>query len=107
MLDATKDDKQIEILESELHTVGIRLNSQPPDIYYKPKKVRNNHRHHHLHHRHCHQCGMEVAAVAVSTDWCLAAQAGGLAFNSTVPLTHIDEKVCRLILHEYSTICYI
>jgi hypothetical protein len=40
MLDATKDDKQIEILESELHTVGIRLNSQPPDIYYKPKKVR-------------------------------------------------------------------
>lgn len=65
MLDATKDDKQIEILESELHTVGIRLNSQPPDIYYKPKK------------------------------------AGGLAFNSTVPLTHIDEKVCRLILHEY------
>ena len=40
MLDATKDDKQIEILESELHTVGIRLNSQPPDIYYKPKKAR-------------------------------------------------------------------
>ncbi len=42
MLDATKDDKQIEILESELHTVGIRLNSQPPDIYYKPKKARTN-----------------------------------------------------------------
>jgi ribosome-interacting GTPase 1 len=43
MLDATKDDKQIEILESELHTVGIRLNSQPPDIYYKPKKARPTH----------------------------------------------------------------
>lgn len=39
MLDATKDDKQIEILEGELHAVGIRLNSSPPDIYYKPKKV--------------------------------------------------------------------
>lgn len=40
MLDATKDDRQIEILEGELHAVGIRLNSAPPDIYFKPKKVR-------------------------------------------------------------------
>jgi len=27
--------------------------------------------------------------------------AGGLSFNSTVPLTHIDEKLCRSVLHEY------
>ena len=26
---------------------------------------------------------------------------GGLSFNSTVPLTHMDEKAVRLILHEY------
>ncbi len=61
MLDATKDDRQIEILENELHTVGIRLNQKPPDIYFKPKK------------------------------------AGGLAFNSTVPLTHLDERLCRYL----------
>lgn len=26
---------------------------------------------------------------------------GGLAFNSTIPLTHVDEKLVRGILHEY------
>jgi len=26
---------------------------------------------------------------------------GGIAFNSTLPLTHIDEKLCRMILSEY------
>jgi small GTP-binding protein len=65
MLDATKDDRQIEILENELHTVGIRLNTRPPDIYFRIKK------------------------------------AGGVAFNTTVPLTHVNEKLCKQILHEY------
>lgn len=29
---------------------------------------------------------------------------GGLSFNSTVPLTHIDGEMVRLIMHEYSTL---
>lgn len=26
---------------------------------------------------------------------------GGISFNSTIPLTHVDEKLCYQILHEY------
>jgi hypothetical protein len=26
---------------------------------------------------------------------------GGISFNSTAPLTHVDEKLCYQILHEY------
>lgn len=26
---------------------------------------------------------------------------GGISFNSTLPLTHVDEKLCYQILHEY------
>ncbi|CAF4820890.1 unnamed protein product, partial [Rotaria socialis] len=39
MLDATKGEKQREILEEELESVGIRLNRRKPDIYFKPKKT--------------------------------------------------------------------
>lgn len=35
MLDATKSDVQRTILERELDTMGIRLNTQPPNVYYK------------------------------------------------------------------------
>lgn len=38
MLDATKSDVQKELLEYELESVGIRLNKQPPDVYFKPKQ---------------------------------------------------------------------
>ncbi|XP_032816846.1 developmentally-regulated GTP-binding protein 2 [Petromyzon marinus] len=65
MLDATKGDVQRTLLEKELEAVGIRLNVQKPNIYFKQKK------------------------------------GGGLAFNSTVPLTQCSEKLCQLILHEY------
>jgi small GTP-binding protein len=37
MLDATKGDIQKSLLEHELETVGIRLNKQPPNIYFKIK----------------------------------------------------------------------
>eukprot|EP01137_Pigoraptor_chileana_P011480 Opistho-2@62433 len=37
MLDATKGDKQRDLLEGELETVGIRLNRRRPNIYFKPK----------------------------------------------------------------------
>eukprot|EP01119_Soliformovum_irregulare_P016411 TRINITY_DN473_c0_g1_i1.p1 TRINITY_DN473_c0_g1~~TRINITY_DN473_c0_g1_i1.p1 ORF type:complete len:365 (+),score=104.72 TRINITY_DN473_c0_g1_i1:36-1130(+) len=65
MLDATKGEVQKKLLEAELETVGIRLNKQPPNIYFKVKA------------------------------------GGGLSFNSTVPLTFLNEKMVRLILHEY------
>ncbi|CAH1793638.1 unnamed protein product [Owenia fusiformis] len=38
MLDATKSDKQRELLEKELESVGIRLNKRKPNIYFKQKK---------------------------------------------------------------------
>lgn len=65
MLDATKQDVQRQLLEKELESVGIRLNKQKPNIYFKIKK------------------------------------GGGLSFNSTCPLTKIDEKLVQMILHEY------
>jgi ribosome-interacting GTPase 1 len=37
MLDATKGDKQRELLERELEEVGIRLNRKKPGIYFKRK----------------------------------------------------------------------
>lgn len=39
MLDATKSDVQKELLEHELESVGIRLNKQPPDVYFKQKQT--------------------------------------------------------------------
>ncbi|KAK5640805.1 hypothetical protein RI129_009352 [Pyrocoelia pectoralis] len=38
MLDATKQDIQRQLLEKELESVGIRLNKQKPNIYFKVKK---------------------------------------------------------------------
>jgi len=38
VLDATKDDSQKIKLEKELEAVGIRLNRDPPKIFFKPKK---------------------------------------------------------------------
>lgn len=38
MIDATKKDIQRELLTAELESVGIRLNKDPPHIYFKPKK---------------------------------------------------------------------
>jgi len=39
MLDASKGEVQKTLLEHELETVGIRLNKQPPNIYFKIKKA--------------------------------------------------------------------
>lgn len=35
MLDATKKDVHRDLLEKELESVGIRLNKQKPNIYFK------------------------------------------------------------------------
>jgi hypothetical protein len=65
MLDAAKGEKQKELLEKELESVGIRLNSRKPNIYFKVKK------------------------------------GGGISFNSTCKLTHLNEKLVYMILHDY------
>lgn len=62
VLDASKPDFHRDILTRELESVGIRLNRDPPNIYFKKKKT------------------------------------GGISFNSVVPLTHLDEKMCQRIL---------
>ncbi|KAI9558130.1 hypothetical protein GHT06_014883 [Daphnia sinensis] len=38
MLDATKGDVQKQLLQKELESVGIRLNTKKPNIYFKHKK---------------------------------------------------------------------
>ena len=38
MLDAGKGEKERELLEKELESVGIRLNKKPPNIYFKVLK---------------------------------------------------------------------
>jgi small GTP-binding protein len=38
MLDATKGDIQKGLLQKELESMGIRLNKQPPNVYFKRKK---------------------------------------------------------------------
>ncbi|CAG8542879.1 4182_t:CDS:10, partial [Scutellospora calospora] len=57
MLDATKSSQQRVLLERELEVVGIRLNTEKPNIYFKVKK------------------------------------GGGISFNSTIKLTHLNEKM--------------
>eukprot|EP00818_Percolomonas_sp_WS_P007658 CAMPEP_0117450108 /NCGR_PEP_ID=MMETSP0759-20121206/8294_1 /TAXON_ID=63605 /ORGANISM="Percolomonas cosmopolitus, Strain WS" /LENGTH=367 /DNA_ID=CAMNT_0005242611 /DNA_START=64 /DNA_END=1167 /DNA_ORIENTATION=- len=39
MLDASKGSVHKRLLENELESVGIRLNKERPNIYYKPKKT--------------------------------------------------------------------
>ncbi|CAG8504644.1 2743_t:CDS:10 [Diversispora eburnea] len=65
MLDATKSGQQRTLLERELEAVGIRLNTDKPNVYFKVKK------------------------------------GGGIAFNSTMKLTHLNEKMVYHILHDY------
>lgn len=65
VLDATKPLYHKQILTRELESVGIRLNRNPPNIYFKKRK------------------------------------AGGRSINSTVPLTHLDDKLIDRILQEY------
>lgn len=39
MLDATKQDVQRQLLEKELESVGIRLNKNKPNIYFKVSQL--------------------------------------------------------------------
>ncbi|CAJ0634951.1 11594_t:CDS:10 [Entrophospora sp. SA101] len=65
MLDATKTTQQKMLLERELEAVGIRLNKEKPNVYFKVKK------------------------------------GGGISFNATVKLNHLNEKMVYHILHDY------
>ncbi|GLI60341.1 hypothetical protein VaNZ11_002461 [Volvox africanus] len=65
VLDATKPLYHKQILTRELEAVGIRLNRQPPNVYFKKRKT------------------------------------GGISINSTIPLTHMDDKLIQRVLQEY------
>lgn len=65
VLDATKPYYHKEILTRELESVGMRLNRDPPNVYFKKRK------------------------------------SGGVSINSTLPLTHLDDKLILRILQEY------
>lgn len=43
MLDATKSATQKELLEAELEAVGIRLNTQRPNVYFKVREEHHTH----------------------------------------------------------------
>lgn len=85
MLDATKGDVQKTLLQKELESVGIRLNTKKPNIYFKvdflqiQRQLFKNKLYIYLQHK----------------------KGGGIAFNAVCPLTKIDEKLVQLILHEY------
>ena len=51
VLDAAKEHEKNHraILEAELESVGLRLNQQPPNIYFRKKKVRLRHVVPHVH----------------------------------------------------------
>lgn len=80
MLDAGKSEMQKALLEKELEAVGIRLNKKPPNIYVKIKKV----------------CILVSKLVIFSY-----VKVGGVKFTNTVPLTHCNEKLIMMVLHEY------
>jgi ribosome-interacting GTPase 1 len=78
-------DVQRRLLVQELENVGIRLNQEKPNITFK------------------------VWISFPDGDWIFAQHAseqkkatGGISFNATVPLTHMDLRLCTAILHEYS-----
>lgn len=90
MLDATKPYVHRQLLEKELESVGIRLNKPKPNIYFKVFFVSfslNASRKNYIFNR-------EFLFIQVK-------KGGGLSFNSTCPLTKIDEKMVQMILHEY------
>lgn len=101
VLDATKPHTHKEILTRELESVGIRLNRSPPNIYFKKKKTV----------RDCSEITpiaplwvlLIFALVCCTVSWtnrtlCIK---GGVHFNATVPLTHMDEKLVGRVLQEY------
>jgi ribosome-interacting GTPase 1 len=73
---------QKALLETELEAVGIRLNKQPPAISYKVLLLIR-----------------EAAADVVCPQ---PKAGGGLSINSVVTLSHLDDRLIRGILHEYS-----
>ncbi|KAB2079099.1 hypothetical protein ES319_A06G208700v1 [Gossypium barbadense] len=75
VLDASKSEGHRQILTRELESVGLRLNKRPPQVI--------------------------SFLTVVCVIYFKKKKTGGISFNSTLPLTHVDEKLCYQILHEY------
>jgi len=87
MLDATKGDVQKTLLQKELESVGIRLNTKKPNIYFKVNFTK-------------HRVNDYFFKLKNTFYW-QHKKGGGIAFNAVCPLTKVDEKLVQLILHEY------
>lgn len=97
-LSACCDSSCRALLEKELETVGIRLNKNKPNIYFKV-------RHGKLVALWGELALREIPALSTLTAPLSSFQpkkGGGISFNSTVSLTQCSEKLVQLILHEYS-----
>eukprot|EP00887_Chlorella_sp_A99_P006467 scaffold3.g6467.t1 len=81
VLDAGKPHYHREILTRELESVGIRLNRGPPAIYFKKARTRR---------RNEEECRRGAAK-----------KTGGIAVNSMLPLTHLDDRMISRVLQEY------
>jgi ribosome-interacting GTPase 1 len=87
MLDATKGDVQKTLLQKELESVGIRLNTKKPNIYFKVNLIKTYEQ--------------IIFSLLKNTLHWQHKKGGGIAFNAVCPLTKVDEKLVQLILHEY------
>lgn len=85
------------ILEAELESVGLRLNQQPPNIYFRKKKVGGR--------RLLLERGRAPEHYPPTpTPPSPPVQIGGIKFTSIVPLTKLGDdpgKAVYNILHEY------
>ena len=104
VLDATKPWTHREILTRELEAVGMRLNRDPPNIYWKKKKTGERDRGRRrlslldaaesvLPCLHCHVHTVPQPMLSIYG-------AGGISVNSTLPLTHLDDKMITGILQQ-------
>lgn len=95
-----------QILTRELEAVGLRLNKRPPQVrlcanmlgcvmkhvlYIGPSWILC----------FCHHFLINLEFYVSRKIYFKKKKTGGISFNSTLPLTHVDEKLCYQILHEY------
>lgn len=98
-----------QILTKELEAVGLRLNQRPPQVSLCPKGYFGVHDTKHIFYISIYVgCLYFSPHFLMNSELCISWQiyfkkkkTGGISFNSTMPLTHVDEKLCYQILHEY------
>lgn len=91
-----------QILTKELEAVGLRLNKRPPQVslFPNPSDI--------LGYMTYVDFSWIYILFLINPELYISLQiyfkkkkTGGISFNSTLTLTHVDEKLCYQILHEY------